>query len=63
MYAGVTLGAITLAAAPEPSDAGQPAPVAAEPLSSTPVDLSDEAVMMLAGTALIGLAAAVRRAS
>jgi hypothetical protein len=38
-------------------------PVAVQRLSVSSLGLSDEAAMVLAGTALIGLAAAVRRAA
>lgn len=44
------------------TDAVTPAPVAVQRVSPPIVGLRDEAAMVLVGTALIGLAAAVRRA-
>jgi hypothetical protein len=60
---GVTLCAAPLAAAPDPPDNKEvSAPVAVQRSSVLSTGLSDEAAMVLAGTALLGVAAAVRRA-
>lgn len=45
------------------NDAVSPAPVAVQRVSLPSMGIRDEAAMVLVGTALIGLAAAVRRAS
>ena len=63
-YAGATLcAASTLATAPEEADVHRAsARAAVERPGTLSIGLSDEAAMLLAGTALIGVAAAVRRA-
>ncbi len=59
---GVIACAAPLAASPGPVD-GTETTVAVHRMSTFSSRLSEEAVMVLAGTALIGLAAAVRRAA
>ncbi len=50
--------------APDPTDDTiKAAPVAVQRVTVKPLQLRDEAAMVLIGTALIGLAAAVRRAA
>lgn len=65
MFAGLlALSASPPATADTPDDdAMAPAPVAVQRVSLSAMGLRDEAVMVLLGTALIGLAAAVRRAA
>jgi hypothetical protein len=65
-FFGVALCAALLAAAPELAEQREQevsAPVAVQHSSAFSSGISDEAAMVLAGTALIGIAAAVRRAS
>lgn len=57
------LAAATRPVADEPRDAAASAPVAVQRVSVPATGLRDEAAMVLVGTALIGLAAAVRRAA
>jgi hypothetical protein len=64
----ITAGMLALSASPafagNPDDeAVAPAPVAVQRVSTPSTGLRDEATMVLVGTALIGLAAAVRRAA
>jgi hypothetical protein len=63
----VGIGVSSLPAAGRPSAADResaaPAPVAVQRLALPTAGLRDEAAMVLIGTALIGLAAAVRRAA
>ena len=62
-FAGCALAASPLAAAASVPDADPPA-VAVQQVRVPPIGgLRDEAAMVLVGTALIGLAAAVRRAA
>ena len=61
LYFGVALYAAPVAAAPEPHE--QERPVTVQRSTALSTGLSDEAAMVLAGTALIGIAAAVRRAA
>ena len=67
MFAGlVGIAASPAGATPTVEDgqpAAVPAPVAVQRVSVPPFGLRDEAAMVLVGTALIGLAAAVRRAA
>lgn len=48
---------------PEPEQAVEPAPVAVQRVSGEPSGLRDEAAMVLVGTGLLVLAAAVRRSA
>jgi hypothetical protein len=60
---GIIAGVSSLAAAPA---ANEPSAAATPPVQKTPKSgpgLRDEAAMVIVGTALIGLAAAVRRAA
>lgn len=50
-------------AAAEPRENAAPAPVAVQRIAMPATGIRDEAAMVLVGTALIGLAAAVRRAA
>ncbi|HJR61192.1 MAG TPA: hypothetical protein VJ813_17400 [Vicinamibacterales bacterium] len=50
-------------AAPDKDDAVDPAPLAVQRVAIPSSGLRDEAMMVLVGTALIGLAGAVRRAA
>lgn len=65
VFAGVTLLCSPLAASPSVSDdaASARAPVAVQRVHLPEIGLRDEAAMLLIGTALIGLAAAVRRSA
>lgn len=62
LYILVTVGAAPALAAPEPAAAERPAPVAVQRVHSVPQSIPEEAAILLVGTALIGIAAAVRRA-
>jgi hypothetical protein len=64
------VGVIALVGAPAFAEPGKteepqlaPAPVAVQRVAVPGIGLKDEAAMVLVGTALIGLAAAVRRAA
>jgi hypothetical protein len=57
------LAAATRPGADEPREATASAPVAVQRVSIPGIHIRDEAAMVLVGTALIGLAAAVRRAA
>jgi hypothetical protein len=50
-------------AVPDKDDRVDPAPLAVQRVAEPSIQLRDEALMVLVGTALIGLAAAVRRAA
>lgn len=64
LYFGVLLCAPALAASPDPADSQENSrSVSVHRMSTFSTGLSDEAIMVLAGTALIGVAAAVRRAA
>jgi len=63
LYFGVALCAAPAAAAPGPAEPELSSPVAVQRSTAFSTGLSDEAAMVLAGTALIGIAAAVRRAA
>lgn len=64
VFAGCALAASPLMAAPAGDEAESSAPtVAVQQLKMQVPGLRDEAAMVLVGTALIGLAAAVRRAA
>jgi hypothetical protein len=68
VFAGIAgMCVSSLSAAGRPSTAERehaaPAPVAVQRVTVPPSGLRDEAAMVLIGTALIGLAAAVRRAA
>ena len=64
VFTGCALAALPLSAAPAVSEAETAAPAVAVQQVRVPAsDLRDEAAMVLVGTALIGLAAAVRRTS
>ncbi|HET7694306.1 MAG TPA: hypothetical protein VFK57_01255 [Vicinamibacterales bacterium] len=61
---GCALAASPLGAAPQPAEAETTATVAVQQVRVPPLGgMRDEATMVLVGTALIGLAAAVRRAA
>ena len=62
-FGGLLAVAAPVAAAPEASDADASATVAVQQVKVPLPSLRDEAAMVLVGTALIGLAAAVRRAA
>ena len=59
----VPLSAATRPVADEPRESAAAAPVAVQRISVPATGMRDEAAMVLVGTALIGLAAAVRRAA
>jgi hypothetical protein len=64
LFAGCALAAVPLAAASATGEAVETPPaVAVEHVRVAMPGLRDEAAMVLVGTALIGLAAAVRRAA
>ena len=63
LLCAVPLMAATRPAAEAPPEAAASAPVAVQRVSVPAPGLRDEAAMVLVGTALIGLAAAVRRAA
>ena len=65
VFTGCALAASPLAAAPPTTEADEPAAAVAVQQVRVPASggLRDEAAMVLVGTALIGLAAAVRRAA
>ena len=65
LFTGCALAASPLAAAPAPKEAETAAPTVAvqQVRAAASGGLRDEAAMVLVGTALIGLAAAVRRAA
>lgn len=64
LFAGMLALAASPALAGNPDDETvAPAPVAVQRVSVPSTGLRDEATMVLVGTALIGLAAAVRRAA
>ncbi len=63
LMCSVSLAAATRPAADEPREAAASAPVAVQRVSVPATGMRDEAAMVLVGTALIGLAAAVRRAA
>lgn len=63
VYCGVMLCALPLAAAPGPGGGQDESPVQVRQMGTLFTGVSDEALMVLAGTALIGVAAAVRRAA
>jgi hypothetical protein len=64
LFAGWALAASPLAAAPAANEATEATPAVAVQQVRVPVPgLRDEMAMVLVGTALIGLAAAVRRAA
>ena len=66
VFAGCTAVPLVLVAAPAVKDnsaANSPAAVAVQQVRVSAPRLRDEAAMVLVGTALIGLAAAVRRAA
>jgi hypothetical protein len=65
VFAGGAFAAAPLAAAPSVREAGAElnAATAAQEARVPPAGLRDEAAMVLVGTALIGLAAALRRAA
>ena len=62
LYILLTVGAAPVAAASKP-DAEQPAPVAVQPVLVVAESVSEETMILLVGTVLIGIAAAVRRAA
>lgn len=67
VFAGV-FGACAIPAGASPAGdardtAASPAPVAVQRVAVPPTGMRDEAAMVLVGTMLIGLAAAVRRAA
>ena len=64
LFAGCALVATSAAAAPATGEAERTTPAVAvqQPVSAMPV-IRDEAAMVIVGTALIGLAAAVRRSA
>jgi len=59
----VPVAAATRPAADEPREAAASAPAAVQRVSVPTAGMRDEAAMVLVGTALIGLAAALRRAA
>lgn len=61
VFTGCALAATPLVAAPAVTEAESAAPTVAVQQMRMPISLRDEAAMVLVGTALIGLAAAVRR--
>ena len=63
MCSALLAAAATRPAADEPREAAASAPVAVQRVSVSGIHVRDEAAMVLVGTALIGLAAAVRRAA
>jgi len=63
LFAGCALAATPLLAAPATGEALETAPTVAVQQVRVVPGLRDEAAMVLVGTALIGLAAAVRRAA
>ena len=63
MMCSAPLAAAVRPAADEPREAGASTPVAVQHVSVSGIHIRDEAAMVLVGTALIGLAAAVRRAA
>jgi hypothetical protein len=63
MMCSGSLAAATRPGADEPREAAASAPVAVQRVSVSGFHVRDEAAMVLVGTALIGLAAAVRRAA
>ena len=63
LISSVPLFAATRPAADVPRESIAPAPVAVQRISVPGTGIRDEAAMVLVGTALIGLAAAVRRAA
>jgi hypothetical protein len=63
VFAGCALMASPLSAANPPKEARTAEPAVAVQQVRVPMALRDQAAMVLVGTALIGLAAAVRRAA
>ena len=63
MMGSAPLVAATRPGADEPREPAASAPVAVQRVSVSGFHIRDEAAMVLVGTALIGLAAAVRRAA
>lgn len=64
VYVGATLLVVPLAAASDPHDVQEnPRAVATQNWGPLSTGLSDETSMLLVGTALLGVAAAVRRAA
>ncbi len=63
LVCSVPLFAATRSAADEPRESSASAPVAVQRIGVSGTGIRDEAAMVLVGTALIGLAAAVRRAA
>jgi len=61
VFTGCAMAATPLVAAPAVPEAESTAPTVAVQQPKTSIGLRDEAAMVLVGTALIGLAAAVRR--